>query len=225
MEYKILVKFPSRERPHKFFLCIKKYIDNQTTNNVRYLITLDNNDPLNLAYRNYCETLKSQGVNIEYVVGDSLGKIDAVNRDMPESSGWDIVVLASDDMQCQVQGWDAIIQNEMFDYCQDTDGVLFHKDGYTQLNTMCIIGRKYFDRFGYIYQPDYISLWADNEFMEVSRLLNKEYVFEQVLFRHEHFSNSGSYAHTKDVLMRKNESYYYQDEATFKRRKQINFGL
>lgn len=221
----ILVKFPSRERPHKFFLCIKKYIDNQTTNDVRYLITLDKDDSLLLNYTNYCESLKSQGVNIDYMVGESTGKIHAVNRDMENSGDWDIVVLGSDDMQSQTEGWDNILINEMTEHYPDTDGVLYHKDGFTQLNTMCILGRKYFERFGYIYHPSYKSLWCDNDFMEVSRILNKETVFETVLFRHEHFSNSGQFSHTKDMLMKKNESFYYEDEATFKRRKQIKFGL
>lgn len=230
----ILVKFPSKERPHKFFLCIKKYIDLQTTNDVRYLITLDSNDSLLLAYTNYCETLKSQGVNLEYIVGNSIGKIHAVNRDMECAGDWDILVLGSDDMQCLYQGWDNVLINEMKENYPDTDGVLFHKDGFTQLNTMVIAGRSYLDKISFtvydlseivIYHPEYKSLWADNEFMEVSRMLNKETVFETVLFRHEHFSNSGQFSHTRDHLMNKNESFYHQDEATFKKRKQINFGL
>lgn len=230
----ILCKFPSRQRPHKFFLCIKKYIDLQTTNDVRYLITLDKDDNLLLAYTNYCETLKSQGVNLEYVVGESTGKIHAVNRDMDDAGDWDILVLGSDDMQCVYHGWDNVLQTEMKEHYPDTDGVLFHKDGFTELNTMVIAGRLYLDKLSFmtyelseiaIYHPDYVSLWCDNEFMDVSRQLGKETIFETVLFKHEHYSNGSQFHHTKDALMNKTEKYYRQDKEVYERRKSFNFGL
>lgn len=217
----ILVKFPSRSRPHKFFLCLKGYIDKSHGENVRYLITLDEDDNFLLAYTNYCESLQSQGVKIDYIVGKSEGKIHAVNRDMEHSGEWDILVLGSDDMICKTDNWDVILENEMGEYYPDTDGVLYHNDGYTKLNTMCILGRKYFERFNYIYYPEYKSLWADNEFMLVSRQLGKETYFEQVLFRHEHFSNSNQFQHTRDGLMNKNESFYREDEALFNKRKPL----
>lgn len=221
----ILVKFPSRERPHKFFLAIKHYIDLSHGENVRYLITLDSNDPTLNLYVSYCEKLKEQGVNIEWIIGESTGKIHAVNRDMDKSGEWDIVVLASDDMICKIENWDIILQNEMSDFYPDTDGILYHNDGFTTLNTMCIIGRKYFDRFGYLYHPDYISLFCDNEFMEVSRKLGKETYFDQVLFRHEHWSNGKQFSHTNDDLMKRTEKWYEADKATYELRKFKNFGL
>lgn len=219
---KILVKFPSRERPHKFFLCIKKYIDLQSTKDVRYLITLDANDPLILAYKNHCEVLKSQGVKIDYMVGNSKGKIDAVNRDMDKSGKWDILVLASDDMECKTAGWDAILQNEMFDYYNDTDGVIWHNDGFTgqKLNTMCILGRKYFDRFGYIYHPKFVSLWCDNLFMEIANFLGKQTYFDQVLFKHEHPANMKI---NEDALGKHNESFYHKDKATYDELRKTEF--
>jgi len=216
----ILVKFPSRERAHKWFLVINGYIQKQTTNDVKYLITLDQNDNLLLAYTNYCETLKSQGVNIEYIVGQSNSKIHACNRDMDKSGDWDIVVLGSDDMICQYEGWDNVLINEMG---EDTDRVLYHPDGFTQLNTMCVMGKYYYKRFNYIYHHDYISLWADNEYQEVSRILGKEVKYDTVLFKHEHFSNMSSVR--KDALMTKNESFYHRDKLTYDKRKEQNFNL
>ena len=58
----------------------------------------------------------------------------------------------------------------------NTDGVLWFNDGNqgNRLNTLCILGKKYYERFNYIYHPDYTSLWADNEFMDVANLLNKQ---------------------------------------------------
>jgi len=216
----ILVKFPTRERSGKFNLLIRQYISMQSTQDVIYFITLDSNCPDLDRYIEICQEL-----GLTYSIGESKGKIHACNRDINDAQlpKWDILVLASDDMHPQTHSWDQVLIDEMKEHFPDTDGVLYHSDGYTKLNTMCIMGRKYFDRFGYIYHPDYKSLWCDNEFMEVSRKLGKEKYFDLVLFKHEHFSNTQSVK--PDALMKRNESLYYTDEATYKRRKTINFEL
>lgn len=221
----ILVKFPTRERPHKWFIVIKNYIDSQWSKNVSYLITLDDCDPQLAVYVSYCEKLKQQGVNIRWIIGASAGKINACNRDLEKTEDWDILVLASDDMICQVQNWDFVISNNMESIYPDTDGILHFSDGFTKerLNTMCIMGRKYFERFNYIYHNDYISLWADNEFMEVSQQLKKVTYSEQVLFKHEHPSNTTS--GLNDSLMKHNESFYQSDKTTYEKRKSVNFNI
>ena len=216
----ILVKFPSRERARTFDSVVRQYKSMQTTEDVIYFITLDSNDPDLERYKEICHEL-----GLMYSLGESKGKIHACNRDIadPQLPNWDILVLASDDMLPQTHGWDKVLIDEMAEYFPDTDGVLYHSDGYTPLNTMCILGKKYFDRFGYIYHPDYISLWADNEFMRVSRILGKEKYFDQVLFRHEHFSNNQSVK--ADKLMKRNEGYYHKDKETYTYRNKINFGI
>ena len=85
--------------------------------------------------------------------------------------------------------WDVEIIEKM---PQDLDHVLFYNDGYcgSKLNTMCILGRKYYERFHYIYHPAYKSLWCDNEFMEVADMLGKQTYYNTCLFRHDHFANN-----------------------------------
>ena len=64
----------------------------------------------------------------------------------------------------EIKGFDSIIRNEMQKLFPDTDGILWFFDGWRKdLNTLCILGRKYYDRFGYIYHPDYNSFWSDAE--------------------------------------------------------------
>ena len=55
-----------------------------------------------------------------------------------------------------------------------------------RLNTLCILGKKYYDRFGYIYNPEYISVWSDNEFMDVGNILEKQTYFDEVIIQHQH---------------------------------------
>jgi hypothetical protein len=223
MPFKILVKFPTRGRWDKFVQVFDKYTKYASDNeNIHYYITADLDDK-DFNHR-VGAMITNKAPNITITRGTSTGKIHACNRDMINSGDWDIVVLASDDMIPQKMGWDKRLREDMEKYYPDTDGVLWYNDGYVgqKLNTMCIMGRKYFDRFAYIYHPDYISLFCDNEFMDVSMILNKVKYSEDVLFKHEHPANNGK---GMDNLYMMNEKYYQIDKITYEKRKQHNFYL
>ena len=219
---KILVKFPSRERPKKFFDVLDRYIMmSKDKDNIHYLISLDNDDPTLPLYQNKI----TQYQNITFVTGFSKGKIDACNRDVDRLElKWDILVLASDDMICQRIGWDETLREEMTMYYPELDGVLWHSDGFThkRLNTMCILGYKRYKKFNYIYHPDYTSLWCDNEFMDVANRDGKQTYFDKVLFRHEHFSNGQQY-NIQDALLKRNEAYFNKDKIVYFKRKTEGF--
>jgi hypothetical protein len=221
---KILVKFPTRSRPHRFFKVIRGYMDNQNGTEVMYQVNIDQDDET-MNTRANIQALEEMGVQV--CVGLSMDKVHAINRDLEKAPKWDILVLASDDMICTGKGWDWKIQLEMNEHFFDFDGVLWHSDGHThnKLNTMVIMGKKYFRRFKYIYHPDYTSLFCDNEFMEVANKLGKQKYFPLVLFEHQHFSNGKEFAHTVDPLMRKNESYFALDREVYNKRKAAGFPL
>lgn len=199
-----------------------KYVKTATDkNNIEFLISYDKDD-----YHMTDEVIRkavSLHKNVKALKGISLGKIDACNRDIEHAGEWDIIVLASDDMIPNSIGWDDIIRNSMNQNFPDLDGVLYFPDGYTALNTMCIMGRKYYDRFGYIYNPDYMSLWADNEFMEVADRLKKQKKFNQILFKHEHPANTQGRGN--DNLYVTNDRHYHADLGVYNKRKQTSFGL
>lgn len=221
MPLKILVKFPTRSRADKFLSTLKGYIDNASDNeNIIYLISIDAND--STMTESVQQSAKALHKNVVIFTGVSRGKVHACNRDVHHVKNFDILILGSDDMICVQQGWDNIIRHEMNEHFPDLDGVLYHPDGHTELNTMCIMGKSYYYRFHYIYNPEYVSLFCDNEFQEVSRLLKKEYKSDKVLFRHEHPVWTGA---KYDGLMVRNEGYYKIDEKTYLQRKAANFGI
>ena len=150
-------------------------------------------------------------------------KIEAINADM-EGRDFDILLLASDDMIPQQEGYDTIIRQNFKKFFPDTDGVLWFNDGYqgNRLNTLCILGKKYYDRFGYIYHPSYISLWCDTEFTEVSKILNKVKYIDHVIIKHEHPVWLGQ---EWDDLQKKNDSFNNRDMEKFTERKKLNFEL
>ena len=220
---KLLIKFPTRSRKNKFFKVLRQYQNMcEDLDNTHFLITLDNDDesmnPLDV------EDIFNTFKNIKVIYGTSDSKIHAVNRDIELVNEWDIVLLASDDMTPNVKGYDNIIRNKMKEFYPDTDGILWFNDGHmgNKLNTLSILGKKYYDRFGYIYHPEYKSVWSDNEFMMVGNLLGKQTYFDEVIIEHEH--PDWGYGGRDDIhqINSKNENH---DRLLFTKRKENNFYL
>lgn len=215
----ILIKFPSRSRPDKLRSAFVKYVQMaENTSHISFLVNLDEDDPT--ITRSQQTVLKRVHPDTQIIVGPPLGKVGAVNRDMEHAPPFDILLLASDDMIPQVRGYDQIIRNNMQTYYPDTDGVLHFNDGVRGegLNTLCILGKKYYDRFGYIYHPSYKSLWCDNEFTDISNSLHKSTYIDAVIIRHEHplWTNTGY-----DELYKQNDAYDTEDKTNYTLRKSL----
>lgn len=219
---KILIKFPTRNRKDKFFTVLDQYYNlSENIDDIEFLITIDSDDTT----MNNNETLDKLKTykNLKYDLGFSKNKIDAVNRGIINDN-YDIILVASDDMIPKVKGYDNIIRLKMQELYPDTDGVLWFNDGNqgNRLNTLCILGKKYYQRFNYIYHPDYTSLWADNEFMDVANLLNKQTYFNEVIIRHEHPDVGFG---QRDFVHFDNIKYDRIDNGVYNKRKQNNFYL
>lgn len=220
---KILVKWPTRSRPNKFLKTLYLYQSLRSTETVDFLITIDSDDH-RMLQRDVVNTLRQWG-NLRYEIIEPCGKIGAINSGVEAiSRQYDIIVLASDDMIPAVKGWDKRIADDMERLYPDTDGVLWYNDGYVgdQLNTLCILGTKYYRRFNYIYNPEYKALWCDNEFMEVANLLGKQTYFHDVIIRHEHPIHGHG---RQDNLNNRDNLLYHEDKRTYDLRKSNNFGI
>ena len=219
---KLLIKFPTRGRVDKFFKTLDKYykfLSNRC--NVEFLITCDNDDEVmnNLKVK---DRLKSySNLTVEY--GNSKTKIQAINEGV-SNYNFDIILLASDDMIPIVQDYDYIIIENMCKSFPDFDGILWFNDGIQQnrLNTLCILGKKYYNRFNYIYNPEYKSLWCDMEFTQVGAILEKQKYFNDIIIQHVHYSVTGV---GNDETYIQNEKYESEDRYTFLKRQSQNFDL
>ena len=218
---KLLIKFPTKVRARKFLKVLNTYVkllDDKTT---PIIVSCDEDD-ISMK-EEFVTQVGSQYDNVELQFNNNNSKIEAINHNM-DNLDFDIVLLASDDMVPRIKGFDTIIKEKMSSHYPDTDGVLWFNDGYKgdTLNTLCILGKKYYDRFNYIYNPEYKSVWCDNEFMDVSKLLNKVTYFNTVIIRHEHPDwgfGSNDTIHMNNI---KNES---NDRVTYEMRKKNNFNL
>jgi hypothetical protein len=161
-------------------------------------------------------------------ISPNRSKIEACNANMNDIDWeWDIVVLVSDDMIPQVQGWDDVIRNHMSSKFPDTDGILWFHDGYQgeKLNTLTIFGRKMYDYFGYLYHPDYKSLFCDTELTDLCRgeLKSKCLYVPHCIIRHEHPGTG--YVQNMDALYQHNQRFWSEDMNTYIQRKKYTYDV
>lgn len=216
----ILLKYPTRNRPRIFLQRLREL--SWMSTDVQILVSYDAND----------SSMKPQIVKqamqmcdkIVLIEGEGKTKIEACNRDLNKMKDWDIVILMSDDMIPQVEEWDDVIRYDMKTQFPDLDGALWYSDGYQdRICTMVVMGRKYYERFNYLYHPDYTSLFSDNEQTEVAQNLEKMFKSDTCLFKHEHPMNNRTVSN--DALYKRNEPFWDIDKKVYERRKEKGFPI
>jgi hypothetical protein len=215
---KILFKVSSRSRPEKLRETLENIKSFVQSKDYVICLTLDEDDKTvnNPYFRSLL--LTSFPDRIHTFFGRSKNKVDAINRDVSHFQDWDILVNVSDDQRFTVEGFDEIIREKFLKHAPDLDGFLHFRDENHEnpmaLATMSIIGRKYFERDGFIYDPRFISLWCDNYAQELARRRGKYFFFDQVIFTHLHPAYGKAEV---DAQYKKTESYFKRDQAVYNR--------
>ena len=223
---KILYNFATRSRPKKAIACLENIISLSKSGGFQVIVTADTDDPTMFNDEVRDKINSFPGTNIYY--GISKGKIDAINKNVGLAKHeWHILVNVSDDFLFLKDGFDLDIINDMQNHFPDTDGFLHYPDGspaHDKLATMSIIGKKYYDRFGYVYHPDYKSVYCDNEATVVAQRLHKHIFINNQIFTHNHPAWGKAEV---DELYKRNENplLYEKDKQTFLRRQSNNFDL
>lgn len=218
---KILFKYPTRNRREWFTKTLGAYYDKISGEYpFQFLITMDCDD-MQMNQSKVSDFL-GELPDLDYHYGDHTSKIHAINSGMEYAQeDWDILVLVSDDMIPNVDNFDKIIVELMEQHYPDTDGALHFNDGLfgqDRTITLSIMGRVMYERFGYIYHPDYKSFFCDNEFTDEVRKLGKVHYDPRVIIKHEW--KGGAKA---DDLYRRSTRMGRQDEATYNERKRAGF--
>lgn len=183
------------------------------------LATLDDNDH-SMNNEKVKQRLETYLPTLRVTWGKSTSKIHAVNRDMP--TDWDIVIATSDDMEFIMPGFDLQIIKDMQENFPDKDGILHYKDGFDHgdILSLPVIGRAYYNRFGYIYHPSYQSLFCDEEAIIVAKALGKLYSSPVEIVKHNHPANIGGHI---DAQLQQTQKLHPLDKRTFEGRKRRNF--
>lgn len=217
---RLLIKFPTRGRPALFFPNLARYFDRaQDLANLQVVVTLDADDrTMNTA----AARARLDRLGVRYRYGDPRTKIAAINADMDLADPWDVVVNGQDDIIPE-PGYDAAIRRHMAAHFPDLDGALHLDDHCAGRDRRCafvVMGRAYYDRFGYLYHPGYESVFCDDEFTAVGRHLGRLPFVPGRILVHEWVGD-----HRPDDLHRKNNEAWPHDERLFEARKARNFDL
>jgi hypothetical protein len=225
---RILLKCPTRNRPQKIISTLSAYM--KFANHPEHIgvaISCDNDDvsmSRNLVHEELYRVL-SRAAWRRIFTSPNKSKIQACNANMNEIEWeWDVVVLVSDDMIPQIQGWDDAIRSHM---SPDMDKILWFNDGYQgdKLNTLCVFGRQMYNSFGYLYAPEYKSLFCDTELTDLCKgeLKDKCVYIPYCIIRHEHPGTG--YAQNMDALYQHNQRYWNEDMYTYIRRKKYDYDV
>ena len=214
--------FASRSRPKKFYECLDAVKLLSASDNYFVVAKLDDDDTFIDEYKARLPDYPE--VSVKW--GLSSGKIHAINRDLEDLPPCDIIIVLSDDMMAEYPAFDDEIRKAFEKYFPKFDGIVHTNDGHCRDATMTltIIGANLYRRLGYLYYPEYFSIFADNDLTEMCRLMNKYVYVPKVYFRHFHpIWRMAPW----DEQYRQTESRenYAKDGATFRKRQAINFGL
>lgn len=232
---KLLLQLPTLGRPHKFLDCLNEYILT-CSGEYEYVVNVncDTSDesmsnPENLALfesvlGSAIDIKEMSSFNINFHYDSNTTKISAMNNLQGED--FDILIALSDDMHPNVSNWDKDIVEAMLKHFPDFDGCVHFDDGHAgqDLITLSIMGKTLYDHFGYIYHPDYKSLYCDNEFTQVVKSLGKYKYIDKNIISHEHYAekgnrNSGDF----DEAANKTLQYSGRDGLIFQRRQEMGF--
>ncbi len=226
----ILFKYASRSRPDRFFEGLHNIIDMAADKeNYTIFCALDRDDQSmfsdNFPAQRVQRELFEHEEKFSHVIldwGHSRSKIHAINREVPETIKWDILVNFSDDMRFTVFGYDQLIR-EAF-RCNGADLFVHFPDSTAKnmLSTMSIMDKAYFERDGYIYHPSFSSLFADNEAQDVAKIRGRYLYTGTQIFDHYH----PAYGLAKwDGQYLRQQALWGEDELIYIYRKSKNFDL
>lgn len=214
---KISVIHPSRNRADIALEVLLNWF-HKADDYFEYILAIDSDDE---QVRQYTDQLgrfdREYGCQSKCIIGEHRSAIHAINESARHATG-DILIVISDDFDCPLS-WDTKLikaVEDKEDFCVKT------KDGIQPtLMTLPIMDRKYYERFGYIYHPDYIHMYSDQEMTAVAHMLGRNLDVD-LLFPHNHYTTK---KFKKDSISVRNDATYPQGKKVFDSRLRNNFGI
>lgn len=219
---RLLIKFATRNRPDKFKDRVTKLRDlSSGDHEVRFVVSCDEDDTTmnNKEMIAWLDEFKETS-DLVYHFGDSKSKIEAINTDM-DGEVFDVLLNTSDDMNPVLKDYDKVIFDVYRQAFPDFSGAIKFHDGLRNDNLMTytVMGYPLYKAFGYIYHPEYTSLYSDNEQTQACAMIGKLAVCNACILRHEWTPNHFDELHARN----ENSEMYRLDGEVFNRRAAMNF--
>lgn len=205
----ISVIHPSRGRPEQAYATYQKWAA-EADGEFEYILSIDEDDEKGGEYWNL--------FIIENICISANGTaIKAINYAASIATG-DLLVIISDDFSCQPH-WDTLLLAEL---SGKSDFVLKTVDGIQSvLVTLPIMDRVWYERYGYVYNPEYLHLGCDVE-LTACAIMQGKLLYSSLLFEHLHYSTGKS---PKDAINEKNDLTYAHGDEVLARHKGEGFGI
>lgn len=185
----ILVKYASRGRKQRFLDGLQNiYSTCAQPEYIRVLVTADIDD--SEMFNDEVRDKVNSYPNAVIIYGTSKSKIHACNRDLDilpeEFKDYSILANFSDDMRWSIFGWDDMIRVDFNNQSPDFSHYFAYHDPDTKgaLSTLFIAGRRWVEMFGFIYDPQFQSLFCDNLVEDVAKHLGKYIYTGNEIYRH-----------------------------------------
>jgi len=218
---KISIIHPTRGRKEQALKTMAKWLFNaDSPYEIEYIFSTDIDDT-----DKWCSQIaimpkfiySSETKYIPVLRKNNRSAIEAIDKAVQICTG-DLFIVISDDFDCP-EHWDTLLLNELKD---KQDFLLKTDDGLQPtLVTLPILDRVYYNRFGYVYHPDYKHLFSDQEMTAVALMIGK-YIKSDLVFPHNHYS-TGKFQ--KDEISVRNDLTWRQGETLFNERLKTNFGI
>lgn len=210
---RISIIHPSRSRPEMALKTAKQWLESaDEPTRINYTLSIDASDLNRLHYYEWFF-----GMPVLIVSNPNKSAIEAINVAVrPSDTG--LIIVVSDDFSAP-KGWDKSLRKALE---EKSDFIVKTQDGIQPtLITLPIMDKAYYDRFGYIYNPEYIHMHSDEEMTIVGHMLGKVITLP-LIFKHNHYSTG---AMKRDAINAKNDRTYAQGKAVLERHALNNFGI
>lgn len=212
---------PTRSRPNKSLSTCQKWLE-RSGHDVELIVSIDSDDPDKELYYRLFSSSWLLNPNTEpskkVIQNNNRSAVDAINRAAEVCTG-DIMIVVSDDTDCNI-GWD---QEVLKAVDGKEDYLLRVEDGIQKwICTAPIMDRKYYNRFGYVYYPEYRHQFCDTEITHVAQLLGRLIRAPHIMFRHLHYCKGLS---DRDALYIRSDATTNQGMEVYLRRFKECFGL
>ncbi len=190
---------------------------------IQYILSIDNDEPELRQYEDWYYKARYFFGQTNIAMDDNNNVVQAANHGAKLAVG-ELIILISDDFQCP-ESWDeyllGLIDTTQKEALQINDGIM--GDG-VDILTLPILTKKLVDELGYIYNPLYTGIMADQDLGYMCRemgVLKKDFTKS---FFHIHWRNK---KREKDETDNRHENQlsWALGKAVFSKRQKQNFGV
>jgi hypothetical protein len=204
---------PSRGRPQKAY-ATARYWHERAAGEFEHILSLDNSDK---------EARKYEMHFAEVVIIDNHSSVvEATNHAAKHAAG-DILLYLSDDFKCP-DNWASLIEKEFEGV---TEPMLLKVDDELQkfevgIVTIPIMNRALYEKLGYMWHPEYKSMWVDCDLFETCKRINAIKYAPHLKFPHEHPSNGKA---QNDETYTRSAANWDQGKKVFMKRSRQGFPI